>query len=139
MEPIRFVVPGVPVPQGSMKGFVVGGRAIVTSDNVKLRPWRAVIALAAQSHAPETPLTGALSVQLAFGLPVPKSAPKRRRLEAVKRPDIDKLSRSVLDACKGILWADDAQIVRLEAHKFLAYDAAPGLSVTVFDLAPVTI
>jgi hypothetical protein len=35
--PIRFLVRGLPVPQGSSRAFVVNGHAVVTSANRNLR------------------------------------------------------------------------------------------------------
>jgi crossover junction endodeoxyribonuclease RusA len=121
-----------------MKGFPMGRRVILTDSNAQLKPWRSVVALKAQEHAPETPLTGAIYLSLAFFLPVPKSAPKRRRLHAIKKPDCSKLVRAVEDAFTGILWADDAQVVQISASKQLAYDHAPGVSVHVEELEPIT-
>ena len=43
MTAVDVFVPGIPVPQGSTKAFVRGGRAIVTSANAKLRPWRSTV------------------------------------------------------------------------------------------------
>lgn len=129
---VRFEVAGVPVPQGSMKGFRRGNRVILTSDNERLAPWRTAVEFAARDAYPRALLmTGAVYVILDFRLPVPRSAPKRKRLAATKRPDLDKLVRGVLDALTGVLWADDAQVVSLQATKGLAYDGAPGASVTV--------
>jgi len=46
------------------------------------------------------------------------------------RPDIDKLSRAVLDALTGIVFSDDAQVADLQAHKFFA-DAERPVGVRV--------
>ena len=41
---ISFFVPGVPQPQGSSRAFTTKtGRAYVTSDNAKLKPWREAV------------------------------------------------------------------------------------------------
>lgn len=133
---LSFDVAGVPVPQGSMKGFVRGNRAILTSDNALLAPWRTQMAFAAAAAReelgePMMPLGGAVLLTLEFFLPVPRSAPKRRRLDAVKKPDLDKLCRAALDAFTGILFVDDSQVVSLGATKALAYDVSPGVSVTL--------
>jgi crossover junction endodeoxyribonuclease RusA len=44
---------------------------------------------------------------------VKPSAPKH----PAKVPDIDKLTRAVLDALTSIVWVDDSQVVRLTASK----------------------
>jgi crossover junction endodeoxyribonuclease RusA len=128
---ISFHVSGLPVPQGSMRGFVVKGRAILTSSSKGLSSWRQLVSLRAQEIAGE-PFNGPVSIHLEFLLPKPKSAPKRKRIYATKRPDIDKLSRSVLDSITHVLIVDDSQVVELTAIKDYG---PPGVHVTVTEIA----
>lgn len=116
---IQFTVPGVPKPQGSKRGFVVKGKAVlVESAGIPLKDWRAVVALAGtEKMAGKPPLDGPLLVDLVFSLPRPKSHPKTRITWPITRPDIDKLARSVLDALTHVCWVDDSQIVTLILHK----------------------
>ncbi len=65
-----------------------------------------------------------ICVNVVFGMPIPKSIPKSRQdamaqgiIRHTKRPDIDNLIKSVLDALNGVAWVDDSQIVRLSASK----------------------
>lgn len=70
--------------------------------------------------------SGPLHVNLQFVLPRPKSAekPERRWLcgfwLANKRPDIDKLTRTIFDAMTGIIYKDDCQIVSMAVTKRVA-------------------
>ena len=112
---IRFRVRGVPIPQGSMRAFVVKGRPIITSSNRNLKAWRDIVASEAQRYAPPSLILGPVRVRLWFRLPRPKTLPKRI-VDAVKRPDLDKLCR-VLDSFTGVIWKDDSQVVRIEAEK----------------------
>ena len=48
------------------------------------------------------------------------------------RPDLDNLIKALTDACNGIVWRDDAQIVRLMAEK--RYSEQPGASISVIPL-----
>jgi Holliday junction resolvase RusA-like endonuclease len=82
------------------------------------------------------PLDGALSVSLEIGVLVPRSWPKKRRADALAgalfptgRPDLDNQMKLVGDACNGILWRDDAQIVR--ATVWRRYVEAPAAVLTV--------
>lgn len=128
--PISFVVHGSPVVQGNHR--VTGGRFPKIYDSAKgLDAWRALVAMVAQQHAPAVPIDGPVCMTLAFSLPVPKSAPKRRRLAAVKKPDIDKIARAVIDALTGTLYRDDSLIVDLHVTKQLAYDGPVGCAITV--------
>ena len=65
-----------------------------------------------------------IAINLVFGMPIPKSTPKSRRqamfegiIKHTKRPDVDNLTKAVLDALNGVAWEDDSQIVRLTATK----------------------
>ncbi len=78
----------------------------------------------------------ALNVRLRFGLGIPKSTSKYKVKEMlaglskhIKKPDIDNLIKSVLDALNGIAWEDDAQIVRVTASK--VYTNVPFVSITI--------
>jgi len=128
---IRFDVHGLPAPQGSKRAFVRNGKPILTESSRAIAGWRRLIADVAQAHVPSQPLDGAVQVTLFFRLPVPKSAPKRRRLDAVKRPDLDKLARGCLDALTGLMWRDDSQVTDLILHKELAYDAPAGVTIWI--------
>jgi crossover junction endodeoxyribonuclease RusA len=140
---IRFVVFGTAVPKGSMKAFYVKklGRAIVTHDNTATKPWAQQVtgsALAARNA--QQPLEGAISVELGFYLPRPKSLAKKA-VAHLKKPDIDKLARNVIDALTGVLFVDDAQVIRLDAWKTYAGghadhpDGVPRAVISVRDLA----
>jgi crossover junction endodeoxyribonuclease RusA len=116
---IELFVPGKPIPQGSKRHV---GRGIMVEAAADLAPWRERIALAAHSTRNQTERRihpGAVTLRLTFVLPRPKSTPKHTP-PAIKRPDIDKITRAVCDAITGILIADDAQIVDLHATKRIA-------------------
>lgn len=120
---LAFTVPGKAAPQGS-KRHVGHGRMIESSK--ELGPWRERVALVAAGamgahrQLGGAMFTGAITVTIAFTLPRPVSAPKRSTPPAVKRPDLDKLVRAVLDAITNVVIADDSQVVNLVASKQLA-------------------
>lgn len=119
---MEFTVHGTAIPQGSMRAFLVDGRANLTSDNPKLKAWRREVAADARVALWELPasqrglLTGALTVALLFVLPRPKDLPKRV-VHHQKKPDLDKLQRAVLDALTGVVWVDDNQVADLVGRK----------------------
>jgi Holliday junction resolvase RusA-like endonuclease len=151
LKTYRIVVPGIPQPGGSKKGFVVAdkytgkARAVVTEDNKKSKPWRNDVQWMAKLVMLAGPLRGPLAVEFVFILPRPKGhmgakglRPSAPPYPAVK-PDTTKLTRSTEDALKGIAWVDDSQIVDQHARKIYA---APGCSllgaiITITDLAAV--
>ncbi len=126
---ITFTVRGLPVPQGSSKAFVVGGRACITSASKGMPAWRHAIATAAGYEMAQRPMMlGPLVVEATFWLPRPKSAPKRVVVPST-RPDLDKLARALLDGCTAVLWRDDAQVVDLLVWK--RFGDMPGALVQV--------
>ncbi len=70
-------------------------------------------------------------------MPRPVSTPKRVTPPAVKKPDLDKLARAILDALTHTVIADDSQVVELYAHKRLAeIGEAPRARITVHAYPP---
>jgi Holliday junction resolvase RusA-like endonuclease len=67
------------------------------------------------------PLMGPVSISIFFYLPRPKYLVWKNKpmpfLYSDKRPDIDNLTKSVIDGLNGIAFHDDAQISRLEVEK----------------------
>ena len=125
---IRFQVHGLPIAQGSHRSWLVNGKPVITSTAKGLGSWRRLVADVAQRFAPAEPWEGPVGIVLDFGIPKPKSAPKTRRVWPDKRPDLDKLSRSVLDALTYVIFADDSQVVHLRATKDYG---APGVVVEI--------
>ncbi len=130
---------GIPAPQGS-KRHVGGGRMIESCK--ALKPWReAIIADAKQQN-----ITGVIDtpvgVSLVFCFPRPKrhygkngtvlaTAPTHK----TTRPDLDKLTRGVLDSLvyAGMI-ADDSLVYSINAHKrYCIGQEAPGVLITVMD------
>jgi Holliday junction resolvase RusA-like endonuclease len=122
---IAFTVYGKSEPQGSSKAFIIGGKARITSDNSKLKPFRSEVTRVAieavKLNAPSCvgPLFvhhEAVKATFIFHFRRPASIPKKRT-EYVVKPDIDKLCRSICDGLTGVVWHDDAQVVGLYAIK----------------------
>ena len=79
-----------------------------------------------------------ISVSLWFGLPIPKSASKAKAdamfkgdIKHTKRPDLDNLTKAVLDGLNGVAWADDSQIMHINARKY--YTTVPNIWVHIID------
>jgi Holliday junction resolvase RusA-like endonuclease len=153
MTDLTFTVHGVPVPQGSHKAFVVNGRAVITQDNKRTKPWRAEVAAAALdaiANDDQTfPYTCPVAVEVAFLMPRPgyhfRTGKHAHELKPGapawhdKKPDCDKLERSLLDALTAAgVFRDDAQVADLHAVKVYA-DGPPGARVTVTPLTAVAV
>lgn len=121
---------GHPKPKGSARGLLHRrtGRVIVTHDNPGTTPWQELVSLALQRGRPaDGPTEAAVRVWLEFSLPRPKSLPKRM-VHAIKKPDVDKLCRTLLDALTGVVVRDDSQVVELQAVKRYG---VPGVKIRV--------
>jgi crossover junction endodeoxyribonuclease RusA len=139
---VEFTVVGVSQPQGSTKAFIRPGMKfpVVTSDNAKLKGWRAQVAWAASKEARRHGLIDrAVPVRLmaAYFLARPKSLGKKVGVPHVTKPDIDKLTRAIGDALTGILYADDSQITELKVTK--AYAAVGEAPHVVIVVQPLTV
>ncbi len=126
---IRFTVYGKPQPQGSTRAFVKNGRAIVTSDNKNLKPWRQQISDTAFIEFGAIPYAGDGQEAIAIDLRFYFQAPKKRRMMPTVKPDLDKLIRAILDSLTGIAYRDDSQVVEVTARKF--YSLTPHVEITV--------
>lgn len=122
-EYLNFEVFGPPVTQGSVKAFVAGGRAHITSKTPPLVEWRETVRLAAiramDAAGGFGPQDGPAKVWLAFFLPRPKSAPKTRDIyPSHGRTDLDKYDRAILDAITNAgVWTDDTRVIDLHSRK----------------------
>lgn len=141
----RFFVPGVPQPAGSKRAFTVtkpdGKIGVRVEDDAKRgKPWRVAVAWAAKAAHQGVPLEGPLVLSVIFTMPRPKGHFGKRGLRPsapafpTVKPDATKLLRCLEDACTGILWRDDAQIVHQIVRK--RYGAAIGAAVSVAAAPP---
>lgn len=143
---------GIPQQQGSKKGYYnpqIGRVQITETNKAKLKPWRAeVTGCVAQAMADTgwTTLDEPVEVEIAFYHPRPKGHYGTGRNAGVLKPtapewkstspDIDKLTRAVLDALTASrVFRDDARVARLVVEDRWA-DAATGARITVRALAP---
>lgn len=128
-------VAGSPAPQGSKKYL---GNGIMVESSKAVKPWRVDVAWAAREVFP-APFDGPVRLELGFVMPRPKNAPKKSTPAAVKRPDLDKLARAVLDAITGVVVVDDSQIVHLVATKRIAeIGEQSGVELTAYQVGAVT-
>jgi crossover junction endodeoxyribonuclease RusA len=129
---LSVFVPGHPAPQGSKRH--VGGGTMIESCK-KTKPWRSDIrSMLLDDHGkPRGYFDSAVHVHLEFIMPRPASTPKKRTPPAVKKPDLDKLTRAVFDAISSAgVWRDDSQVVGAITTKRLAeINETPGCHITI--------
>ena len=133
---------GVPVPKGSTKAFMRRGKPVITGDNERTKPWQHVITTLC--YGKRSYADAAVGVSLAFFVPRPKGHYRNGvlrkdapRFPTVK-PDIDKLTRAVLDALTDAQWwIDDSRVINVVAVKLYADAHAPGVVINASEIAAV--
>jgi len=132
MPYMQLTVEGSPVPQGSFR-HVGNGRII--SANPKLNTWRDTIATQIATQTAHRLIEAPIRLQLVFTLPRPKSVSIGRRATPITKPDLDKLTRAVMDAisleryCQVI--KDDSLVTDLHAAKRYADHTPPGVTIMI--------
>lgn len=160
MNPIQFVIVGIPQPKGSARAFPLffknppghplGAweldartgkprcRVVITSDNPNVKAWQETIAAAAQRAlgGVQLEITGAFEIEGRFFFCRPKSHKKSDQSPHIVRPDGDKLLRAACDALKGIVYKDDSQITDHIARKRYAAPGTPARAeITIHPIA----
>lgn len=135
---IDFVVPGQPVAKGRPR-FARRGAHVVAYTPAKTATYENLVKLAAMVAMCGTEPTAApvvLSINLDMQIPASWSK-KRRELAAAgtiaptKKPDVDNVLKGIKDGCNGIIWRDDAQVVRIMISK--RYAEIPKAVISVME------
>jgi len=133
---IQFTIPGAPVAKARARVTMVGGfaRAYTPKKTADYEARVAGYAKAAMRHLP--PSASPIEILLELRMPIPSSWSKAKRaaaaagtVRATKKPDADNVLKGVKDACNGIVWVDDSQVVELRVRKL--YSLAPCVVVAV--------
>lgn len=137
MAEVTFTVYGVAQPAGSKTpGRTKDGRLFVRDSAKKGAPWRRQVAQAAgEAMNGSGVLDGPLFLSVVFEVLRPKGHYGARGLRPsapaypAVRPDVTKLLRAVEDACTGVVWRDDAQVI--EQHAMKRYSTQARVTVLV--------
>jgi len=133
---MTLTVVGVPIPKNRPRFKIIRGRprvydtqgreARAFADEIYFQ-WR------------QGPLSGPLVFLMRFYMPIPKRTSKnvRELIKAGKywhivKPDVSNLIKFVEDACEGILFDNDKQLVVVHGQKI--YDDLPRTEVDVYEL-----
>jgi len=130
---ISFEIEGDPIPW-ARPGIIRTRKTNIVYDRQRrekeMTQWRI------KGRYRDAPLTVPLRIKFIFRMPIPKStsAPMRREmingvLHHSKRPDIDNLSKYMLDAMNGLIYNDDSQVHALVCEK--VYSECPGTYVEI--------
>lgn len=137
---LTFHVVGEPRPQGSAR--LLGGRLVTKT--AALDYWRQLLAhkgaQALADHHLDT-FSGPVHVAATFRLAMPTSRPvwlhKLEQAPCWRQPDVDKLTRALLDALQeGGIVHNDAQVSRIAVDKIEVVGGWHGVAVTVHPVPP---
>lgn len=133
---IQFIIPGQPVAKGRPKFTVQGGFAKVYTPKKTADYETLVAGIAKRAMGPLQPSARPIEIMLELRMEIPASWTKAKRLaasmgtvRATKKPDADNVLKGIKDACNGIVWVDDSQVVVLTVRKL--YAAEPCVIVAV--------
>lgn len=114
----EFSVLGPAATKGSTRSFISNQtrRVVTLNDNRRLPEFVKLVQVAARwARVKLTPKPHPVTMSITWTFVRPKSA-QRREHHTVK-PDIDKLTRAVLDALTEVAYDDDAQVMTVICHK----------------------
>lgn len=118
---ITFQVTGQPV--GKARPRVTRAGRVYTPKKTE-QAEQDIKKMAGYAMCGDPPLQGALELSVIFRMAVPASWTKGKRQQAYRqemrpavKPDIDNLIKTVMDACNGVIYLDDSQVIKLAASK----------------------
>lgn len=139
----QFTVPAIPVAKGRARATIrtskAGDSFIGNYTPAKTRSFEGVVKLfASQAMHGMSPFTCPIDLLVEFQFPIPPSWPSWKRTAAAEgrvhhtgKPDTSNLVKAIEDACNGVLFHDDGQIVGSVQDKIYT-DGAPGILVRGF-------
>lgn len=121
---MRITIKGTPMAKQSAK-FVRRGSFVKSYQPKKIVNWVSQARMQILQQLPEgfVPLDGDIFIsELKYVFPPLKSWSKKKwaELQSGKtifkntKPDMDNLTKNTWDACNGVLWTDDARIVKIQ-------------------------
>lgn len=144
---LNLTIPGTPKPKGRpkarvMKAYGKVAAQIYTPKDTREEETR-IRKHVSRYMDGKAPLEAPLKVDIVFYLPIPKSYSPRDHKQALaglllpaKRPDSDNYEKLLLDACNGLLYVDDGQIV--DTHHRKLYSAEPRTEIALEEIITET-
>lgn len=127
-----FRVEGDPVPWARPRKRKHGGYY----EKPEVTVWRQMVATYALQVKPHEPTKEAVELMTIFRLRRPVSLPKKVRYHT-RKPDGVNLNKAVEDALTGLLYHDDAQVIRSIIQKDYVLDGEmPGVLIRVQEILP---
>ena len=116
-----LVIPGKPIAKKRPR-FARRGKFVTTYSDQETEEGKVLWEIRQQRN--EKRFKGPISISLWFGMPIPKSTPRKRSQamkngfeQHIKKPDLDNLIKFYLDCMNQEVFEDDKQIIILRAEK----------------------
>ncbi len=133
---IRFTVPGAPKGKARARTVHARGKTFSYTPESTILYENLVKTCFWQARADPFPAGVPVRIGITAYYPIPKSASKKKKQEMqngdilpTKKPDIDNVIKSILDALNGLAYHDDAQVITLIAKK--RYSDTPRVEVSI--------
>lgn len=122
---IEFTVFGLPKGKARPR-FVRTNKGVRTYTTKSTETYQNDVLWAYMDKYRGVTLKGPIWANISAYFPIPKSTPKKKRAGMKwydKKPDVDNIAKSVLDALNGVAYDDDKQIVVMIIHKEYSNEA----------------
>lgn len=137
METLTMHIKGLPMPKGSVTRMRNGAYVPAGTPATRMQYglWENNVSAVSRSIMGDTPpWDKGVAVRGEFQLPPPKTgikATQRGWWPHIKRPDLDKLIRGLLDPMTGLVWLDDSQVMHIAMTKTYCWEGQPGAFVAI--------
>ena len=135
---VKLIIFGDPVAQGRPRATTINGKARVY-DPRKSRDYKNYIRMEAAKEAPQQLIENPVVLHLSLYRSIPKSFSKKKtelaeqgKIRPTTKPDASNYLKLVEDALNGVIWKDDAQIVRVLVDKY--YSSKPRIEIEIEEL-----
>jgi len=109
------------------------GQKYLDASVIKYRKAIRNMAIAQMRNQKAEKIEGAVNMNIIFAFRRPKSLSKKERtVPKTTKPDIDNLTKAILDALNGIAWKDDAQVTQINVHKI--WSAKDQIEIEIWEI-----
>lgn len=139
MSSVSFTVPGPPKGKARARTVHTGGRTFSYTPEGTVLYENLVKTCFCQTRAQPFNADEKLRANIIAYYPIAESSSKKKRqqmlaglIRPTKKPDLDNVIKSILDALNKVAYHDDTQIVSLSVEKF--YSDSPRVEVSISNL-----
>ena len=136
MDRVTFVIAGQPMGKARHRSMVLPNGMIHNYNSKANQDYEKLVAAEYKKQCSNIYFTGELEVVINAYFNIPKSWSKKKQEQAIEgeirpqtKPDLDNISKIILDSLNNVAFDDDKQITDLHIHKH--YSDEPRVEVTI--------